>query len=61
VIASVAGHERIHATDQTNISQVNSNNKQGTNFDTEKAPVANEVKILQNAIIKDVMKSIPIP
>jgi hypothetical protein len=61
VVAAVAGHERIHATDQTNITQVNSNNKQGTNFDTEKAPVANETKILQNAVIQDVIKNIPLP
>lgn len=61
VVAAVAGHERIHATDQTNQTQVNSNLKQGTNFDTEAAPIAHEVQILQNAIIKDVLKSIPLP
>lgn len=42
VVASVAGHERIHATDNENVKQSNSNNKQGTKFDVEKAPVARE-------------------
>jgi len=60
VIAAAAGHERIHATDQQNQTEANSNKKQGTNFDLEKAPVAHEIQILQNAIIKDVLKNIPI-
>ncbi|RKR82855.1 RHS repeat-associated protein [Mucilaginibacter gracilis] len=61
VVAAAAGHERIHATDQTNQSQVKSNLDKGTTFDTEKAPNANETKILQNNVIKDVLKSIPLP
>ena len=61
VIAAAAGHERIHATDQTNQTEKNSNNTKGTNFDTEKAPNANEVKILQNAVVNDILKSLPIP
>ncbi|MEN0053541.1 MAG: hypothetical protein AAGC65_07720 [Mucilaginibacter sp.] len=61
VVAAAAGHERIHATDQTNQSQVKSNLTKGTNFDTEKAPNANETQILQNNVMKDVIKSIPLP
>lgn len=61
VVAAAAGHERIHATDQTNQTQVKSNLDKGTTFDTEKAPNANETKILQNNVIKDVLKSVPLP
>lgn len=61
VVAAAAGHERIHATDQTNQTQVKSNLDKGTTFDTEKAPNANETQILQNNVIKDVLKAIPLP
>lgn len=61
VVASVAGHERIHATDNENVKQSNFNNKQGANFDFEKAPVARETQILKNAVVKDAFKNILLP
>ncbi|QHS56567.1 RHS repeat-associated core domain-containing protein [Mucilaginibacter sp. 14171R-50] len=59
VIAGAAGHERIHGTDPQNQKDISSNNKKGTNKDVEAAPNANEKKILERAVMKDVVKKIP--
>lgn len=61
VVAGAAGHERIHATDKQNQKDRYSNFKNGTKLDTEKAADANETKVVQNAVLRDVLKNVPIP
>jgi RHS repeat-associated protein len=61
VIAGVAGHERIHATNPENIKQAAEIKKKGgSSAPNEIAPNAHEVEVLKKAVVKDVLKSIPI-